>query len=140
MDKVRCIVQSALMIKALGYLAFRTDRIAEWGDYARGLLGLQLIDRGPGQLAFRMDDRCQRLMVVEEPGQPLACMGWEVADAAAMEAVAARLSNSGHAIWAPWLCAHLSSASSTPAFIRQKPRPKARTSWTLPALASSSVV
>ena len=60
------------MIKALGYLAFRTDRIAEWGDYARGLLGLQLIDRGPGQLAFRMDDRCQRLMVVEEPGQPLA--------------------------------------------------------------------
>jgi len=86
------------MITALGYLGFRTDRMTEWADYARGLLGLQMIDRGAGQLAFRMDDRRQRLMVVEEAGQPLACMGWEVADTAAMDAVAARLSDEGHAV------------------------------------------
>ncbi len=86
------------MIKALGYLGFRTDRPRDWADYAGNLLGLQLVDRGPGQMAFRMDSRRQRLMLVEEAGPPLACMGWEVADAAALDAMAARLSDAGHGI------------------------------------------
>ena len=44
------------------------------GNYAGGLLGMQVLDRGPGQLAFRMDDRRQRLMATEEDGQALACI------------------------------------------------------------------
>lgn len=86
------------MIEALGYLGFRTERLSDWVDYAGGLLGLQRVDRGRGQMAFRMDDRRQRLMIAEEPGPPLACMGWEVADAAALHAVGARLSDAGHAV------------------------------------------
>ena len=86
------------MIEALGYLGVRTDRLADWSDYAAGLLGMQAIDRGPGQLAFRMDDRRQRLMVTEEPGEALACMGWEVADATALDALAARLSDASVAV------------------------------------------
>ena len=86
------------MIEALGYLGVRTDRLADWADYAAGQLGMQTIDRGPGALAFRMDDRKQRLMVTEEPGDALACMGWEVAGASALDTVAARLADAGHAV------------------------------------------
>ena len=39
-----------------------------------------------------MDDRRQRLIVTgEEAGEGLAFLGWEVADAAALDALAARL-------------------------------------------------
>lgn len=86
------------MIEALGYLGVRTDRLADWADFAGGQLGMQTIDRGAGALAFRMDDRKQRLMVTEEQGGALACMGWEVADARALDTVAARLSDAGHAV------------------------------------------
>jgi 2,3-dihydroxybiphenyl 1,2-dioxygenase len=86
------------MIEALGYLGVRTDRLADWADYAGGMLGMQAIDRGARALAFRMDNRKQRLMVTEEPGDALACMGWEVTDAAALDALAARLSDAGHAV------------------------------------------
>lgn len=86
------------MIDALGYLGIRTDRLEDWGDYATGQLGMERIDRGPGQLAFRMDDRSQRLMVTEEDGHALACMGWEVADAATLDRLAARVSDAGHEV------------------------------------------
>ena len=59
------------MITALGYLGVRTDRLADWSDYARGQLGMQAVDRGAGQTAFRMDDRKQRLIVTAEPGDDL---------------------------------------------------------------------
>ena len=86
------------MIQALGYLGVRTDKLTDWAAYASGQLGMQTIDRGPGALAFRMDDRKQRLMVTDEPGDALACMGWEVADGVSMDRVASRLSNAGHRV------------------------------------------
>ena len=63
------------MITALGYLGVRTDRLSDWSDYARCQLGMQAVDHGAGQVAFRMDDK-QRLIVTAEPGDALACMGW----------------------------------------------------------------
>ena len=83
------------MITALGYLGVRTDRLPDWSDYARRQLGMQAVDRGAGQVAFRMDDRKQRLIVTAEPGDALAYMGWEVADAASLDQLCARLSNAG---------------------------------------------
>ena len=83
------------MITALGYLGVRTDRLPDWSDYAGGQLGMQEVERGAGQVAFRMDDRRQRLIVTAEPGAALACMGWEVADAASLDRLCARLSDAG---------------------------------------------
>ena len=83
------------MITALGYLGVRTDRLADWSDYASGQLGMQAVDRGAGQAAFRMDDRRQRLIVTADTGDHLACMGWEVADAPSLDRLCARLSNAG---------------------------------------------
>lgn len=83
------------MITALGYIGVRSDRLDDWSDFASGLLGMQRVDRAGAQIAFRMDDRQQRLIVAREAGDALAFLGWEVADAAALDAMAARLSDAG---------------------------------------------
>ena len=46
-------------------------------------------------MAFRMDDRKQRVIIDADGGQGIGFFGWEVADAAAMEALAAKLEAAG---------------------------------------------
>lgn len=83
------------MITALGYLGIRAAQPAEWDGYATQLLGMQRVDAGGGTRLFRMDDRAQRLIVTPEASDGLAFLGWEVADAAALGALAARLETHG---------------------------------------------
>ena len=45
--------------------------------------------------AFRMDDRRQRIIVEADGGQGIGVFGWEVADGAALDAIAARLEAAG---------------------------------------------
>lgn len=82
-------------ISALGYLGVRSDRLDDWSDFAGRLLGMQKIDRGGKALAFRMDDRVQRLLVSDEPGETLAFMGWEVSEPDDLDRYAARLEAAG---------------------------------------------
>ena len=82
-------------IRALGYIGIDSTRLDDWSAYAGGLLGMQEVDRGGAVRAFRMDDRKQRLVVTGEEGEGLGFMGWEVADSAALDALASRLSNAG---------------------------------------------
>ena len=65
----------------------------DWASYGSGLLGLQRIDKSRSTLAFRMDDRKQRILVDADGGEGIGFFGWEVADAAALDALAARLEN-----------------------------------------------
>lgn len=67
-----------MAICALGYLGVRSDRLTDWEEFAGALLGMMAIDRGKTARAFRMDNRMQRLLVSDEPGDTLAFMGWEV--------------------------------------------------------------
>ena len=69
-----------MAITALGYLGIRSDLRDDWSAFAGGLLGMQEVDRAGKTIAFRMDDRKQRLVVSDEPGETLAFMGWEVGD------------------------------------------------------------
>jgi 2,3-dihydroxybiphenyl 1,2-dioxygenase len=87
-----------MAINALGYLGVRTDRLDDWSDFAGGLLGMQEVDRGGKSTAFRMDDRRQRLLVSNEPGEALAFLGWEVEHRDDLRDYAARLDNAGHAV------------------------------------------
>lgn len=87
-----------MSIIALGYLGVRSDRLDDWGAFASGLLGMQKLDRGGKALAFRMDDRKQRLVISDEPGETLAFMGWEVADKGDLDSYAGRLEAAGHAV------------------------------------------
>lgn len=84
-----------MAIQALGYIGIRTRRLDDWSVFAAGLLGMQLVDRGGPVRAFRMDDRSQRLVLTGADADGLDVLGWEVADAAALDTLAARLEAHG---------------------------------------------
>ena len=66
-----------------------------WAEFGAKFLGLQLVDRSRSTLSFRMDDRRQRVVVQGDGGEGAAFFGWEVADAAALDALGARLEAAG---------------------------------------------
>ena len=82
-------------VSALGYVVARTKDLSDWGSFGPGLLGLQRIDKSRTSLAFRMDDRKQRIIVDADGGEGISVFGWETADAAALDALAARLEANG---------------------------------------------
>src|SRR5271166_2907607 len=82
-------------IEALGYIGVRARDLNDWATYGTDFLGLQRVDKSHSTLAFRMDDRKQRLVVEADGGQGVGFFGWEVADAAALDALAAKLTGTG---------------------------------------------
>jgi 2,3-dihydroxybiphenyl 1,2-dioxygenase len=81
--------------QSLGYVGIRAKDLDDWARYGTGLLGLQQVDRSRGTLAFRMDDRKQRIVIDADGGEGISFFGWEVADAQALDALAAHLERSG---------------------------------------------
>jgi len=84
-----------MAITALGYLGIRSSKLDDWGDFASKLLGMQMLDRGGKALAFRMDDRQQRLLVSDERGDTLAFIGWEVESRRDLEDYSRKLDAAG---------------------------------------------
>ena len=84
-----------MTVQALGYVGIRAKELDDWAAYGTRLLGLQRIDKSRSTLAFRMDDRKQRIIVDADGGDGIGFFGWEVADAAALDALAARLELNG---------------------------------------------
>ena len=83
--------QQDLGPQSLGYVGIRARDIGDWASYGVNLLGLQRVDKSRTSLAFRMDDRKQRLIVDEDGGEGASFFGWELTDAAALDSLAARL-------------------------------------------------
>ena len=81
--------------QALGYVGFHAKDLDDWRGYGAKMLGFQLVDKGRSSLAFRMDDRKQRVIVDNDGGEGVKFFGWEVADAAALDALGARLEQAG---------------------------------------------
>jgi len=84
-----------MTLQSLGYIGLRAKNIEDWLSYGTRLLGMQMADRSASTLALRMDDRKQRLIVQADGGEGAAFLGFEVADAAALEGIAARLEAHG---------------------------------------------
>jgi 2,3-dihydroxybiphenyl 1,2-dioxygenase len=78
-------------LQALGYAGFGSSALDDWRQFGAGLVGLQAVERGNSLLAFRMDDRKQRIVIDRSMPEGTRFFGWEVADAAALEALASRL-------------------------------------------------
>jgi hypothetical protein len=78
-------------IQAFGYLGVGSTKAEEWSAFVPTWLGMQEVDRGGGMRAFRMDDRKQRFFVDRAIASGTQVFGWEVANAAALDALAARL-------------------------------------------------
>src|SRR5262249_22560853 len=82
-------------LQALGYVGIRTRKLEDWNAFATRVLGLQLVDRSRTTLAFRMDDRKQRVVVEDGETDAPSFYGWEVESAAALDALAAHLEKHG---------------------------------------------
>ncbi len=82
-------------IQALGYAGFGSADLDDWRQFGTGLVGLQAVERGNSLLAFRMDDRKQRIVIDRAMPDGARFFGWEVADAADLDALAARLEKAG---------------------------------------------
>jgi 2,3-dihydroxybiphenyl 1,2-dioxygenase len=87
-----------MSIEALGYVGVHAKVLEDWASFGEKFLGMQRVDQSRSSLAYRMDDRKQRLVVTEDGGEGVAFFGWEVADAAALDAYAARLEANGIAV------------------------------------------
>jgi len=88
------------MITGLGYAGFGSSALEDWRQFGTNLVGFQAVERGNSLLAFRMDDRKQRVVIDRALGDGARFFGWEVADGAALDALAARLESAGVAITA----------------------------------------
>src|ERR1043166_6238554 len=82
-------------VEALGYVRARAKDLGDWASYGAGLLGLQRVDKSRTSMAFRMDDRKQRIIVEADGGEGIDVFGWEVKDAAALDALASKLEAAG---------------------------------------------
>src|SRR5260370_36439572 len=80
-----------MRLRALGYAGFGSSSLDDWRQFGTGLVGLQAVERSPSLLAFRMDDRKQRIVIDSSMPEGARFFGWEVTDAAALDALAARL-------------------------------------------------
>src|SRR3979490_1660222 len=84
-----------MTLQALGYVGFGSSDLDDWRQFGTGLIGLQAVERTSSLLAFRMDDRKQRIVVDRSLPEGERFFGWEVADAAALNALAAKLDKAG---------------------------------------------
>jgi len=85
-------------IVALSYIGLQSRRLDDWSDLATRLLGMQEVEHASGLRRFRMDDRVQRLVVDAEDGEGVGYLGFEAADQAALDRVAARVEAAGLAV------------------------------------------
>ena len=82
-------------LKSLGYVGIKSRSLDDWRSFGPQFLGLQLVDRSRSNLAFRMDDRQQRIIVTADQQNGADFFGWEVEDAAALRRLGDKLTNAG---------------------------------------------
>ena len=87
-----------MSVEALGYIGIRSKNLEDWAAYGTRFLGMQLVDKTGSMLSLRMDDRKQRVIVNADADGGAGFFGWEVADGAALNALASRLSSSDIAV------------------------------------------
>ena len=81
-------------IKSMGYVRVASTDLSAWELFAEKVLGL-VRTTGPteGQLYYRIDEVSARVVIFPSDADLLACVGWEVADHAALDAARDHLKN-----------------------------------------------
>ncbi|WP_249790472.1 hypothetical protein [Bradyrhizobium sp. SRL28] len=67
-----------MALLGLGYAGFGSDNLEDWRQFGTGLVGLQVVERGNSLLAFRMDDRKQRIVIDRAMGEGTRFFGWRL--------------------------------------------------------------
>ena len=76
---------AAPILQSLGYVGLRAGNVEDWASYGTNLLGMQIVDRSARTLTLRMDDRKQRVIVAADGGEGIGFLGFETANAAALD-------------------------------------------------------
>ena len=50
-----------MSVQALGYIGLRAKELDDWASFGTNCVGMQRIDKTRATMAFRMDDRKQRV-------------------------------------------------------------------------------
>ncbi len=88
-----------MSIRRLGYLGFEVRDLGAWLGLATNVLGLIPARRGPGgEVALRMDEWAQRIVLRPGAADDLAFAGFEIGDATALGRLADRLEAAGVAV------------------------------------------
>lgn len=87
-----------MTIRALGYIGVTARDLDAWREFAPGVLGMQVVEKSDSVLALRVDERAQRVVIERADVDGCSFYGWEVADAAALRALAAKLADAGVAV------------------------------------------
>ena len=83
-------------ITELGYIGLSVSDLGEWKRFATEVVGMEWLETETADLAFlRMDAWHHRIALQTGPADDLAYVGWRVADAEALDAVAATLRDNG---------------------------------------------
>lgn len=91
-----------MKIKSLGYAGFSAGDLEAWKSFAQGLLGAQICDAkvtgGGKALRLRLDEKCQRMLITEFPGESDSYLGFEVEDQDALAQAQRTLTDAGIAV------------------------------------------
>lgn len=84
-------------VTELGYIGLTVSEPTAWQDYATSVVGMEAFrEDGDDTLYLRMDYWHHRFAVRKGAADDLDYVGWRVADQAALEAMAEKLSAAGH--------------------------------------------
>lgn len=95
-------------VTQLGYMVFGVSSLAAWETFGAEVLGLEVASRGDdGSFSLRHDGHAHRFFVEPDPIDDALAIGWETADEASLDALAARLAEAGVDVvpGSPELCA-----------------------------------
>jgi 2,3-dihydroxybiphenyl 1,2-dioxygenase len=87
-----------MSISSLGYVGVESSKLEDWADFGSAVLGMQVVPDAGDYLHLRMDDRFSRFLIRPGSTEGLAFIGWEVPDAAALEAVKGALDSAGRSV------------------------------------------
>ena len=65
-----------MLLQSLGYVGVETTRLDEWRAFGPRIMGLEVADATASSLAFRMDDRKQRILVDQGSADGAVFYGW----------------------------------------------------------------
>jgi len=84
-----------MAIQGLGYVGMDATDFEPWRAFATDVLAMQVVDRAQDAIAFRMDDRCQRVIVQRSDRDAPAFFGFQSPDPASLKETLGRIETAG---------------------------------------------
>ncbi|MFC3986557.1 VOC family protein [Streptosporangium jomthongense] len=82
-------------VKELGYVVYEVSDLADWEHFGVELLGMPIGERTGTGFTLRTDEKAHRWIVTEGPADDLVATGYEVVDAAELDALVEKVRAAG---------------------------------------------